>query len=46
MVNIFRKLKLSYYDIGYVELLSHLTEVGYISKEEFENRFNEINDNK
>jgi hypothetical protein len=27
-------------------LLSHLTEVGYISKEEFENRFNEINDNK
>jgi glucosamine-phosphate N-acetyltransferase len=42
----FRKLKLSDYDIGYVELLSQLTEVGNISKEEFKNRFNEINDNK
>lgn len=42
---IFRKLELADYEKGYLELLSQLTAVGDISKEDFSLRFNELEAN-
>ena len=45
IVPIFRELKIEDYDKGYLKLLTQLSQVGNISKEDFLNRYNLIKSN-